>query len=222
RDSWCAGKHRSGCCCNTGRCRERSSGCHCCSRRGTSCRSWGWCRPLADHLDSIYPPALIRSTAISAHAPPQHAGMSAGYAHCRRNEATRTACPRLATSQGITTAGVDGAIVTALQKAAASAKDVLECPTVDADLQNATVKRVLKRIIVAESENGTCKRINRNRRRIEVLVADHSWIIDPCRSWRRVGWRHRKPGIRCLPEYPVGIDDVVCYAARRDDWPRYI
>jgi hypothetical protein len=136
--------------------------------------------------------------------------MSAGYAHCGRDEATRTACPRLATSQGITTAGVDGAIVTALQKAAASAKDVLECPTVDADFQYATIKRVLKRIIVAESKNGICEGINRNRRRVEMLVADHSWIIDPCCSWRRVGWRYRKPGIRCLPEYPIGIGDVPC------------
>ena len=165
---------------------------------------------------------MTRSAAITAHPPPQHTGVSTGQAHCRRDKATRTACPRLATSQGITTAGVDGAIVTALQKAAASAKDVLECPTVDADLQNATVKRVLKRIIVAESENGTCKRINRNRRRIEVLVADHSWIIDPCRSWRRVGWRHRKPGIRCLPEYPVGIDDVPCYPPGRYGWRSYV
>lgn len=158
---------------------------------------------------------MIRSTAIAAHAPPQHAGMSAGYAHCGRDEATRTACPRLPTCQRIAATGADSAIVTALEKAAARTKDVLECPTVDADLQYATVKRVLKRIIVAESKNGICQGINRNRRRVEMLVADHGWIIDPCRSWRRVGWRHRKPGIRCLPEYPIGIDNVPCYPPAR-------
>jgi hypothetical protein len=148
--------------------------------------------------------------------------MSAGYAHCGRDEATRTACPRLPTCQRIAATGADSAIVTALEKAAARTKDVLEGATVDADLQYATVKRVLKRIIVAESKNGICEGINRNRRRVEMLVADHGWIIDPCRSWGRVGWRHRKPGIRRLPEYPIGIDDVPCYPPGRYGWRSYV
>ena len=66
-----------------------------------------------------------------------------GHVHSGCDETTRTARPRLPARQGITTAGADGAIVTALEKAAASGKDVLECAAVDADLQNAAVKGVL-------------------------------------------------------------------------------
>lgn len=130
----------------------------------SSCRSRSWRRPLADYLDSVYPPAFTRSAAIAAHAPPQHAGVSAGHAHCRHDEATRTACPRLATCQRIAATAADCTIVAALEKAAASSKDVLEWAAVDTDLQYAPVKGVLKCIIVAESKNGMCEGINRNRR----------------------------------------------------------
>jgi hypothetical protein len=129
--------------------------------------------------------------------------------------AVRAARPRLAASQGITTAGADGAIVTALEKAAASGKDVLECAAVDADLQNAAVKRVFKSVIVAEIENGIFERIDRHRRRVEMLVANHSRIINPRRIWRRVGRRHRKPGIRRLPEYAIGVNHVARYPPGR-------
>ena len=165
---------------------------------------------------------MIRSTAIAAHAPPQHAGMSAGYAHCGSDEAIRTACPRLAACQRIAATGADSAIVTALEKAAARTKDVLEGATVDADLQYATVKRVLKRIIVAESKNGICKGIDRNRRRVEMLVADNSWIIDPRCIWRRVGRRHRKPGVRRFPGYSIGINHIASYPSGRQDWRSYV
>ena len=188
----------------------------------SSCRCGGRRRPLADYLDSIDPPALTRSAAIAGHAPPQHAGVCTGHAHGRRDEATRTACPRLATCQRIAATRADCTVVTALEKAAATVKDVLECATVDADLQNAPVKRVLKRIIVAESKNGVCKGINGYRRRVEMLVANHSWIIDPRRIWRRVGRGHGKPGIRRLPEYRIGIDDVVCYPSGRQGWRSYV
>ena len=62
---------------------------------------------------------------------------------CGTGSTVRAIGPRLPARQGITTAGADGAIVTALEKAAASGKDVLECAAVDADLQNAAVKGVL-------------------------------------------------------------------------------
>ena len=165
---------------------------------------------------------MTRSAAITAHPPPQHTGVSTGQAHCRRDKATRTACPRLATCQRIAATGADCTIVTALKKAAATAKDVLECATVDADLQNAAIKGVLKCIVVAEHKNRICEGINRNRRRIEMLVADRSWIIDPCRIWRRVGRRHRKPGIRRYPRYSIGIDHIAGYPSGRQDWRSYV
>jgi hypothetical protein len=77
------------------------------------------------------------------------------------NEAARTARPRLATSKGIATTGADRAIVTALAKEAAS---VLEWPAVDADLQHATVKPVFQSIIIPESQNRLCLRIDRDGR----------------------------------------------------------
>ena len=66
------------------------------------------------------------------------------------DETTRVARPRLATSKGIATTGADRAIVTAPLKAAASCKNVLEWPAVDADLQHAAVKPVLQSIIIRE------------------------------------------------------------------------
>jgi len=121
----------------------------------------------------------------------------------------------LAASQGITTAAADRPIVAALTKAAASGKDVLECAAVDADLQNAAVKRVLKTVIVAEIESGIFKKIDRHRRRVEVLVADHSRIVNPRGIWRRVGRRAGIPGIRRLPEYPIGVNHVARYPPGR-------
>jgi hypothetical protein len=109
-----------------------------------------------------------------------------------------------------------------LEKAAANGKDVLECAAVDADLQNAAVKRVLKTVIVAEIESGIFKRIDRHRRRVEMLVADHSRIINPRGIWRRVGGRAGIPGIRRLPEYPIGVNHVARCPPRRQGWRSYI
>jgi hypothetical protein len=95
-----------------------------------------------------------------------------------------------------------------LEKVAARGKNVLECTAVEADLQNAAVKRVLKTVIIAETENGIFKKIDRHRRRVEVLVADHSRIIDPRGIWRRVGRRGRSSGIGSSPEYAIGINRV--------------
>ena len=55
-----------------------------------------------------------------------------------------------------------------------------------------------------------------------MLVADHSRIIDPRRIRWRVGRRHRKPGIRCLPGYPIGIDHVARYPPGRYGWRSYV
>jgi hypothetical protein len=68
------------------------------------------------------------------------------------DKATGVACPRLATSEGISTTGADCAIVTVSVKEAAGCKDVLEWPAVDADLQDAAVKPVLQRVIMPETQ----------------------------------------------------------------------
>jgi len=61
---------------------------------------------------------------------------------------------------------------------------VLEGAAVDADLKDATVKAVLKRVIVAENKTGVLEERDRHRRRIESLIADSSWIINPRSVWR--------------------------------------
>jgi hypothetical protein len=73
-----------------------------------------------------------------------------------QDEATRVACPRLATSEGITTTGADRAIVTARDKMAAC-KNVLEWSAVYADLQYAAVKPVVQSIVIRESQKRTAK-----------------------------------------------------------------
>ena len=67
-----------------------------------------------------------------------------------RDETTRTAYPRLASSKGIAATGVNSAVIAALEKAAACNNDVLERAPADADLQYAPRKG----IIVTEHKNG--------------------------------------------------------------------
>jgi hypothetical protein len=61
---------------------------------------------------------------------------------------------------------------------------VLERPAVDANLEHAAVKAVLKGVIVAESKGGVFEGLDHYRRRIESLVANSSWIINPRCVWR--------------------------------------
>jgi hypothetical protein len=61
---------------------------------------------------------------------------------------------------------------------------VLERAPVDANLEHAAVKRVLKGVIVAESKGGVFEEFDPNGRRIESLVADSSGIINPSSVWR--------------------------------------
>ena len=56
---------------------------------------------------------------------------------------------------------------------------VLERAAVDANLEHAAVKAVLKVVIVAESKSGVFEEFDPNRWRIESLVADRSGIINP-------------------------------------------
>ena len=64
------------------------------------------------------------------------------------------------------------------------ATGVLEGATVDANLEHAAVKAVLKGVVVAESKSGVFEELDPNRRRIKSLVADRSGIIDPSGVWR--------------------------------------
>jgi hypothetical protein len=61
---------------------------------------------------------------------------------------------------------------------------VLERAAVDANLEHAAVKAVLKGVILAESKGGVFEEFDPNRRRIESLVADSSGIINPSGVWR--------------------------------------
>ena len=61
---------------------------------------------------------------------------------------------------------------------------VLERAAVDANLEHAAVKAVLKGVIVAKSKSGVFEEFDPNRWRIESLVADKSWIINPRCVWR--------------------------------------
>src|SRR5262249_972540 len=74
------------------------------------------------------------------------------------NEATRVACPCLATSERIITTGADRAIVTAYDKGPAR-KNILEWSAVYADLQDAAVKPVVQSKIMRESQRRASKTV---------------------------------------------------------------
>jgi len=131
------------------------------------------------------------------------------------DEAARATRPRLATSEGITTAGADRPIVATLTKEAAGSEDVLEWTAIDADLQYATIKTVLQSIIIAENQRGIFKGVDRDRRRVKMLIANRIRIVNPRGIWRRVGRRAGIPGIRRLPEYPIRVNDVASRPPRR-------
>ena len=121
------------------------------------------------------------------------------------DEAARATRPRLATTEGITTAGADRPIVATLTKEAAGSEDVLEWTAIDADFQHAAVKSVLQNIIVAENQRSIFKDIDPDRRRVEMLIANRIRIVNPRGIWRRVGRRAGISGIRRLPEYPIRV-----------------
>jgi hypothetical protein len=113
-----------------------------------------------------------------------------------RDKSARAARPRLATCQRIAATRADRAVVTTLKNEAGG---VLERAAVDANLKHAAVKAVLKGVIVAENKTGVLEQRNRHRRRIESLVADSSWIINPRSVWQCISRRRWQPGIGRLP-----------------------
>jgi len=70
--------------------------------------------------------------------------------HTCRDKAARTARPRRATCQWIAATRANRAVVTALENEDGS---VLERAAIDANLEHAAVKAVLKVVIVVESKN---------------------------------------------------------------------
>jgi hypothetical protein len=64
------------------------------------------------------------------------------------------------------------------------ASGVLERAAVDANLEHAAVKAVLKSVIMPKSKDGVFEGFDYHRRRIESLVANSSWIINPRSVWR--------------------------------------
>jgi hypothetical protein len=93
-----------------------------------------------------------------------------------RDKSAGTARPRLAACQRIAATRADYAVVTALENQKGG---ILEWAAVDANLEHAAVKAVLKVVIVAESKNAVLEGRDRHRWRIESLVADKSWIVNP-------------------------------------------
>jgi len=76
---------------------------------------------------------------------------------------------------------------------------VLEGGAVDANLEHAAIKAVLKVVIVAESKNAVLEDRDRHWRRIESLIADGSWIVNPGSVRRLIGRRRWQPVIGWLP-----------------------
>ena len=102
-------------------------------------------------------PAFTGDATVSSHPPAQYNIDNAPVReihHRGVDKSARIAGPRLPTSQGIATATIDRAVVTAEDKRAAGSKDVLKSqPVIIADLQHPTIEPILKVEVVAE---GTC------------------------------------------------------------------
>ena len=92
--------------------------------------------------------------------------MPGGQPQLCRDKSTRAARPRRATCQRIAATGANRAVVTALKN---EASGVLEGAAVDANLEHAAVKAVLKVVIVAEHKTGVLEERNRHRRRMSRL-----------------------------------------------------
>ena len=107
--------------------------------------------------------------------------MSLRERHACRDKSARTAGPCLAACQRIAATRADHAVVTALENEEGS---VLKRAAIDAHLEHAAVKAVLKVVIVAESKNAVLEDRDCHLRRIESLVADSSGIINPRGVWQ--------------------------------------
>jgi hypothetical protein len=98
---------------------------------------------------------------------------------------------------------------------------VLERAAVDANLEHAAIKAVLKGVIVAESKGCVFEEFDPERRRIESLVADSGWIINPRSVWECISWRRWQTGIGRLPQHAIRVDCIRSSPTRRKRWRSY-
>ena len=149
-------------------------------------------------------PAFTGNADVTSHPPAQYNIDNASVReihHSGVDKSARIACPRLATSQGIATATIDRAIVTAEDKRAAGSKDVLKSqPVIIADLQHPTIEPILKVEVVPEGYLHPAKIAERYHDwRKKLLVADCGRLIyERSIGWRVRGWRGHS-GVRRHP-----------------------
>ena len=105
-------------------------------------------------INVVDAPAFTGDAAVTSHPPAQYSIDNASVReihHRGVDKSARIAGPCLPTSQGIATATIDRAIVTAKDKRAAGSKDVLKGePVIVADLQHPAIESILKVEVVAE------------------------------------------------------------------------
>ena len=133
-------------------------------------------------INVVDAPAFTGNAAVTSHPPAQYSidNASVREIHDRGvDKSGRIAGPRLPTSQGIATATIDRAVVTADEKRASNSKDVLKSqPVIIADLQHPTVESILQVEVVAEGYlQGAQIADKTNSWRKKLLVADRGRII---------------------------------------------
>jgi hypothetical protein len=116
-------------------------------------------------------PAFTGDAAVTSHPPAHDKLVEASTRethHGGVDKSGRVASPCLATGQGIATATIDRAVVTASSKRAASSKDVFKGqPAIVADLQHPAIEPLLKIEVVPES------------------YLHCAGIADQCQAWRK-------------------------------------
>ena len=150
-------------------------------------------------INVVDAPAFTGNAVVTSH-PPAH--YSIGNASTRKihhggvDKSGRVTGPCLPPSQGIATATVDRAVVTAENKRATGSKDVLKGqPVIIADLQHPAIEPILKVEVVAEGYLHAAQIADQtNIWRKKLLVADRGRIIyedSIGQAYRRVAWALR-------------------------------
>ncbi len=155
-------------------------------------------------INVVDAPAFPRDAAVASHPPAQDKLENASTRkihHGSVDKSSRVTGPCLPTSQRIATAIVDGAVVTAANKAATRSKDILKTqPAIIADLQGPAIEPLLKVEIVAESHLHWPAIAHQHYAwRQELLVADHVWIVYERCIGRCISWWRGNSRIRCHP-----------------------
>ena len=133
-------------------------------------------------INIVDAPAFTGDAAVTSHSP---AHDKLGEASVREihhrgvDKTARVSGPCLPPSQGVATATVDRAVVTAENKCATGSEDVLKGqPVIIADLQHPTVESILQVEVVAEGYLQAAQIADKtNGWRKKLLVADRGRII---------------------------------------------